>query len=190
MSYKKNFITNEDILMEPENKLREISQEVSLPLSKNDTKILRTMYNHVSNSQDSNYAHEYNIRPAVGIAAIQIGVLKRMIAVKFEDEYGNSHKYMLVNPQYKYKSDEICFLSHGEGCLSVEEDKYHGIIPRSYEIEVEAYNLFDQKVINLHLQGYSAIVVQHEMDHLDGILYFDHINKLDPNYKNDSWIEI
>lgn len=190
MSYKKNYITNEDILMEPNDILREISQEVSIPLSKNDTKLLRTLYNHVSNSQNNEYALEFQIRPAVGIAANQIGELKRMIAVKFEDEHGIHHKYMLANPKYVFKSKEICYLSNGEGCLSVEEDKYHGIIPRSYEVEIEAYNLFDKKNIKLKLQGYSAIVVQHEMDHLDGILYFDHINKINPEFKNEEWIAI
>lgn len=187
---KKNYITNDDIIIEPNDILKKLSKEVELPLNKDDRHTLKTLYNHVANSQDEEYLAKYDVRPAVGIAAIQVGIPKRLIAIKVSDEEGNIYKYMLANPIYLDKSDEMCYLTGGEGCLSVEENRYEGIVPRHYEISIKAYNLFSNKVETIELTGYVAIVMQHEIDHLDGILYIDKINKLNPFLKKDEWIEI
>ncbi|MDF9867607.1 peptide deformylase [Bacilli bacterium PM5-3] len=187
---KQKHIKKEDIVMEPNDILKEVSSEVEIPLSKNDRDILKIMYNHVSNSQDEEYATKYDIRSAVGIAAVQIGITKRLLAIKTYDEDNNIHKYMLANPKYTYKSEQMAYLSNGEGCLSVEQDKYNGIVPRHYHIVVEAYNLLTNKIETIDVKGYVAIVLQHEMDHLDGLLYIDKINKLNPYLIKDEWLVI
>lgn len=187
---KQKYIASEDILMEPNDILKEKSEIVKLPLSKEDRNILRIMYNHIVDSQDEEYAEKYNVRAAVGIAAIQIGVKKRMLAIKTIDEENKPIKFMLVNPEYIEKSNEISYLKGGEGCLSVEEDKYQGLVPRYYRVKVKAFNALTNKNEIIELQGYTAIVLQHEMDHLDGILYIDKINKLDANLVKEDWIAI
>ncbi|MEG0284073.1 MAG: peptide deformylase [Erysipelotrichales bacterium] len=187
---KQKYIKNEDIIIEPNDILKEVSKDVALPLEKDDEKLLRIMYNHVSNSQNSEYLEKYDIRSAVGIAAIQLGVAKNMLAIKTGDEDGNQHKYMLANPKFIEKSEQMSYLRGGEGCLSVEEGKYSGLVPRHHHIVVEAYNLFSKSIETIELEGYVAIVLQHEMDHLEGKLYFEKINKLDPNFKQEDWIEV
>ena len=187
---KQKYILNDDIVLEPDEVLRKKSLDVKIPLEKDDEKLLRIMYNHVSNSQDKNYTDRYSIRPAVGIAAIQLGVNKKLIAIKTEDENGHTHKYMLVNPKIIKKSDEIIYLSNGEGCLSVEIDKYNGIVPRSKSIVVKGYNLFNKKEEIIEVDNFLAIVFQHELDHLDGTLYFDKFNKIDPLFINEEWVAI
>ena len=187
---KQKHIRKSDILIEPNDILKEISEEVKIPLEKDDRNLLKIMYNHVSNSQNHDYSTAHGIRSAVGIAAIQMGIQKRLLAIKTTDEDGAIHKYMLANPKYTFQSDEIAYLSSGEGCLSVEEDKYDGIVPRHYHVIIEGYNLLTNKVETIDVKGYVAIVLQHEMDHLDGKLYFEKINKLNPHLIKDDWIVI
>ena len=185
---KQKYITKDDIIIEPNDILKEVSQEVQLPLSKDDRNLLKILYNHVSNSQDPEYAEKYDIRSAVGIAAIQLGIKKRLLAIKAEDDEGKVHKYLLANPQYLFKSEEIAYLGGGEGCLSVEEGKYTGIVPRHYQVVVEAYNFLTNSIEKIDVSGYLAVVLQHEMDHLDGLLYIEKINKLNPHLIKDDWI--
>ncbi|WP_423364576.1 peptide deformylase [Mycoplasma sp. P36-A1] len=185
---KRKYITNEDIIMEPSKVLNQKSENVAIPLSKEDKHLLKLMYNHVSNSQDEEYAEKYDIRSAVGIAAVQLGVLKKLIAIKTFDDDGKLHKLMLANPEIIKRSKETAYLKFGEGCLSVEDGKYTGIVPRSNEIVVKAFNLFTNKYIELKANGYFSIVLQHEIDHLDGIMYNNHINKLDPKFSKEDWI--
>lgn len=186
----RKYIVNEDIIQEPNDILNKECIEVIIPMSTEEESLLKIMYNHVSNSQNEDYANRIGIRSAVGIAASQLGVLKQMLAIKTTDENGKIYKYMIVNPRYTYKSKQMCYLNSGEGCLSVNPGKYNGITPRHYEIEVQAYNLFNKKEEKIRVKGYIAIVLQHEIDHLHGKLYIDHINKLDSFYINESWIEV
>lgn len=186
---RKKYIAKEDIIIEPNEILKEISHDVVFPLSKEDKHILRLLYNHVANSQDEEYAKKYDLRPAVGIAAIQIGIAKRLLAIKTKSEQ-LSLRLALANPIIVYKSKQMCYLAPGEGCLSVDEGKYEGIVPRHFHIKVEAYNLLMNAKVLIDIKGFEAIVLQHEIDHLEGILYIDRINKLDKNYKQEDWIAI
>ncbi|MDR3215383.1 MAG: peptide deformylase [Bacilli bacterium] len=187
---KAKFISNEDIIMEPNDILKTTSVPVKIPLSSEDKHLLKLLYNHVSNSQDEEYCKKYNIRSAVGIAAIQIGINKRLLAVKTKLDDENIFKYALANPVYLYKSKQMCYLNPTEGCLSVDDTRYQGLVPRHYHIQVEGFNLLTNKKEIIDVKGFNAIVLQHEMDHLDGILYIDRINKLDFNYKKDDWIAV
>ena len=60
------------------------------------------------------------MRPAVGLAAPQLGILKKMIAIVAPDEFGNEHEFALINPKLLSYSDELTYLEGGEGCLSVD----------------------------------------------------------------------
>ena len=133
---------------------------------------------------------KYNIRPGVGIAAPQVGVAKRMFSMNctdFLDEKQTKYSYTVINPEIIAKSDLMVYLPDGEGCLSVNRNTEGLVTPRHYKI-IAKCALFDsvtEKVRNvkLTLEGYPAIVFQHENDHLDGIMYVDKMYKvkdLDP----------
>ena len=72
-----------------------------------------------------------------------------------------------------------CALEAGEGCLSVDED-HEGYVHRNYKIKMKAYNALTDKDIVITAMGYDAIVLQHEYDHLNGMLYYDRIDKNKP----------
>ncbi len=80
---------------------------------------------------------------------------------------------------------------HRFGAVTIgQENKYSGIVPRHFSIKVKAFNALTNKFEIIELSGYPAIVLQHEMDHLEGVLYIDKINKLDANYVKEEWIAI
>ena len=159
--------------------MRKRSQEVSLPLSKEDKELLDEMLLYLKRSQDEEYAKKHNIRAGVGLAAIQVGVLKRMFVVYIKDEEGDI-AYQLVNPRIVESSIKQCALSGGEGCLSVEED-HPGLSHRAYKIKIKAFNALTDKDIIIEAKGYLSIVLQHEYDHLNGMFYYDRIDKVEPN---------
>ena len=141
-------------------------------------------------SEIDDLVKKYNIRPGVGIAAPQVGVAKRMFSMNctdFLDEKQTKYSYTVINPEIIAKSDLMVYLPDGEGCLSVNRNTEGLVTPRHYKIIVKCA-LFDsvtEKVRNvkLTLEGYPAIVFQHENDHLDGIMYVDKMYKvkdLDP----------
>ncbi len=171
-------ITMEDIVLEGHPVLEQIAQEVSMPPSKEDKQTLKQMLQFVKNSQDEAIAEKYNLRAGVGIAAPQLGISKRMFAVHFEDLDGNIYSDGYFNPRIISHSVEKTFLSSGEGCLSVNRE-IPGYVPRYARITLSAINLAGE-IVKLRLRGYAAVVYQHEFDHLNGIMFYDHINKQDP----------
>ena len=158
--------------------LRKKCEEVSLPLSKEDKETVLEMVNYVKSSQNEELAKKYNIRPGVGLAANQIGLNKRMIAIYFEDE-DKIHEYALVNPKIVSYSVKLCCLDNGEGCLSVPKD-VEGYVYRYYKTTVKAYDAITEKEITIKARGYLSVILQHEIDHLEGKLYIDRIDKKDP----------
>lgn len=182
-------ILKKDILTDGNPLLRKKSVDVAFPLSKQDEKILQDMIEYIDCSQDEELAKKYDIVPGVGLAAPQIGVLKKMFVVKAADENGKLHHYALVNPKLLSHSIVNSYLSGGEGCLSVPQ-AHPGFVKRHYKIKMKAYDYISKKEIVLSLKGYVAIVVQHEYDHLFGILYFDKINSKNPMEPIENAIEI
>lgn len=186
-------INNDTILKDTNPFVRQKSLPVSLPLSKEDEELLNDMFQYVKESCDPELAEKKNLRPAVGISAIQVGVPKKMTAVIVHDidSSGNqvTYEFKLVNPRIVSSSVQKAYLANGEGCLSVEED-HPGIIQRSARITFEAYDLIRNDYIKVRARGYLAIVLQHEFDHFDGILYYDHINKETPFKPEEGAIEI
>jgi peptide deformylase len=86
-------------------------------------------------------------------------------------------------------SKSVSYLQEGEACLSVKK-KVQGIVPRRTKIKVHAYDMLNEKEIELIAENFLAINLQHEIDHLNGILYYDHINKENPFYIHPDWEKI
>ncbi len=178
------------IVKDSQKSIREKCEPVLMPASKEDIALLKEMVKYLRLSQDDNYATKHNIRSGVGLAAPQIGIQKRMLAVSYIiDEEGNRVEYGLINPRIVANSVKLCCLASGEGCLSVDIDR-KGYVYRYYKITVRAYDVLQEKDIEIVAKGYDAIVLQHEIDHLDGILYYDHINKKDPFEEKENAIKI
>ena len=112
-----------------------------------------------------------------------------MFTVLTYDEKGVLHKYALVNPKIISTSVAKCYLSGGEGCLSVKE-AHPGYVKRYLKIKMKAYDHISKQNVLLSLKGYVAIVLQHEYDHLFGVVYYDHINKNNPTDTSDGAVEI
>ncbi len=170
-------LTMKDIRQEGDPILRKRAADVSLPLSGEDLAVLRSIMEYIDNSQNEAIATEHGLRPAVGLAAPQIGVSKKMFCMNTFDETGEvHHRYALVNPKMVSASVEQCYLPGGEGCLSVDETK-NGLVPRAKRIKARAI-LVDLETgkesdVLIKLAGYPGVVFQHEYDHLMGILFVD-----------------
>jgi len=176
-------ITYKDILKDTDPKVREKSRNVKLPLSVEDRNTLLEMLQYIKDSVDEEKSEKYGLRPAVGLAAPQIGVMKKMfaMAILVEEEDGSLSfdEYAFVNPKIVSYSVQRAYLKDGEGCLSVEEE-HRGFVPRAARITVKGYDVLQDKEVEIRLRGYKAIVAQHEMDHFNGVLFYDHINKKNP----------
>ncbi|KHF29896.1 Peptide deformylase 2 [Anoxybacillus sp. BCO1] len=92
-------ITMKDIIKDGHPTLRKVAEEVPLPPSEEDRRILASLLEYVKMSQDPELAKTYGLRPGIGLAAPQINVSKRMIAVHVTDEKGTLHSYALFNPK-------------------------------------------------------------------------------------------
>lgn len=158
--------------------MRKRSEPVSLPLSKEDKQTLDMMLEYLKKSQDEDYAKKHNIRAGVGMAAIQIGQLKRMFVIYYEKE-DQIIQYQLVNPVIIESSIRKCALQEGEGCLSVDEI-HEGYVHRYHKIKLKAYDALQDADVVITATGFDAIVLQHEYDHLNGVLFYDHIDKNNP----------
>lgn len=175
-------INNDTIIKDNNNLIRQKSIDVNLPLSKEDEELLHDMHKYVFESTIEEIANEKNLRPAVGISAIQIGIPKKMTSIILKNSEGEIvYEYDLVNPKIISNSIEKAYLKTGEGCLSVDKE-HEGYIYRSMRCKVKGFDLISGKDIIISASGYLAIVLQHELDHFKGILYYDHINKKEPFY--------
>ncbi len=173
-------ITMDDIIRDDNPNLREIASEISLPLDDTLKELADKMIQFLKNSQNEELAEEYGLRPGVGIAAPQLDVSKRMFAVHIpgSDEEEDDFSLVLINPRILSHSAQKTALEDGEGCLSVD-DVYEGYVPRYKRITVEYFDLDGNKQ-KKRFNKFPAIVIQHELDHLNGILFYDHINEETP----------
>ena len=148
------------ILTEPNKLLRQVSKSVDKVGDEeralmND--MLETMYN----------------APGIGLAAIQIGVPKRIIVMDIGRDENKKEPRYFVNPIIKNKNEEKA--KYEEGCLSVPDQFAEIERPNSCEVEYLDYNGKKQL---LKADGLLATCIQHEMDHLEGILFIDYLSKL------------
>lgn len=166
--------------------LRQEATKVEFPLSEENQKLAADMMEYLVISQDEALNEKYKLRPGVGLAAPQVGHSKQMTAILIPGEYEDDEplfKGVICNPTIVSHSVQNGALETGEGCLSVDED-VPGFVPRHDRITVRYQNLAGE-TIKIRLKDYPAIVFQHEIDHLHGILYYDHINKNDPWAENE-----
>ncbi len=170
-------LSMKDIVRDGHPTLRKIASEVNMPPTEEDKQILKEMLEYVKNSQDPELAAKYGLRPGIGLAAPQINVSKRMIAIHVTDN-NDVYSYALFNPKIVSHSVQRSYLAAGEGCLSVDEP-IPGYVPRYAKVTVKGIDL-DGNDVKVKLKGLPAIVFQHEIDHLNGIMFYDHINKQNP----------
>lgn len=176
-------LKNKDIIDEKDKRLREISKEVEFPLSDEDRKNIDLMIEYLTNSQIEELAEKYDLRPGMGLSAIQIGVPKRYFVVVYEYDEGKFDNYIIINPKIVSNSMEKIYVELGEGCLSVNRE-VDGIVPRYARVTIEGYDM-DGNKIRVRGREELAIAFQHELDHLNSILFYDHIDPKNP-YKDQN----
>ena len=115
--------------------------------------------------------------PGVGLAANQVGILKQIITINFEDkEYNKKINYILFNPLIINYSNETIIME--EGCLSLPEQ--YADVERPKDITIEYINE-NRETVKKEVNGYEARILQHEIDHLSGKLFVDHLSSLKRN---------
>ncbi len=159
--------------------LRKRAEKLTFPLDPKYLKVADEMMEYLKNSQDPAIAEKYHLRAGVGLAAPQIGLSIQMASVLVPGPDNTIDlEETLVNPVIVSQSVQIAALEEGEGCLSVDKD-VPGYVPRHDRITVR-YQTLDGEEKTIKLRDYPAIVCQHEIDHLKGTLFYDHINKEKP----------
>jgi peptide deformylase len=148
------------ILIAPEPRLKAISRPVEVV----DGAVKALMHDML----DSMYAAN-----GIGLAAVQIGVPKRIIVMDLAQKEARKEPRVFINPKILWASDEMAVCE--EGCLSVPEIWEE--VERPAQIRAEHLDL-DGKLVTLEAEGLLATCLQHEMDHLEGILFLDHLSRL------------
>lgn len=178
-----------DILDEKDKRLRKVSKEVTFPLTDEDKKTIDLMIEYLTNSQIDKLAKKYKLRPGMGFSAVQLGILKRYIVIVHEQEVKETFKnYIVINPKIVSTSEEIIYVDEGEGCLSVNRE-VEGIVKRYARVTVEGYDI-EGKKIRIRAREELSVAFQHEIDHLNGILFYDRIDKKDPYKDADKYRSI
>jgi peptide deformylase len=111
--------------------------------------------------------------PGIGLAAIQVGVPKRVITADLAKKDEPPQPQVFINPEILWSSAERA--SYEEGCLSIPE--YYEEVERPAQVKVKYLDL-DGKPREIEADGLLATCLQHEIDHLNGVLFIDHISKL------------
>lgn len=169
------------ILDEKNKLLHTISKDATFPIPKDEQKLIHDMITYLEMSQDEKIAEKYNLRAGMGLAYIQIGIPRRIFVVANENDDGTFDEHIIINPKIISQSEELIYVGEGEGCLSVNRE-VEGIVPRHARITLEYYD-FEGNKKTIRAREDLAIVFQHEIDHLDGILFTDKIDKQNP-FKN------
>jgi peptide deformylase len=149
-----------DILILPDKRLRTVSK----PVAKIDAatrKLVEDMFETMYEA------------PGIGLAAIQIGEPKRVVTMDLAKKDEPKQPQVFINPELLGTSDEKNI--HEEGCLSIPE--YYEEVERPAQVRIRYVDL-DGKPHEIEANGLLATCIQHEIDHLDGVLFIDHISKL------------
>lgn len=180
-------LTMKDIVREGHPALRLKAEKVSFPIDQDLREKAESMLEFLKNSQDETTAEELGLRAGVGLAAPQIDINKQIIAVllyEYDENgevVGEDIAQIFVNPVITRHSVQMCALTEGEGCLSVDRE-VPGFVPRPRKITIK-YQDLDGNDHEMRLSDVESIVVQHEIDHLNGIMFYDHINAERPWHK-------
>jgi len=111
--------------------------------------------------------------PGIGLAAIQIGVPKRVIVMDIAPREGDREPRYFVNPEILWRSEET--QPYEEGCLSVPD--IYDEVERPARVKLRYLN-YQGEQVEEDAEGVFAVCIQHEMDHLDGVLFIDHLSRL------------
>jgi peptide deformylase len=149
-----------DIIVLPDKRLRLVSK----PVAKIDATIGKLV--------DEMFAAMY-AAPGIGLAAIQIGELKRIVTLDLARKDDPKEPQVFINPEITWVSEQRHV--HEEGCLSIPE--YYEDVERPAEVKVKYLDRAGKKR-EVHAAGMLATVLQHEIDHLNGVLFIDHLSKL------------
>ena len=164
-----------NILDEKEKSLRKKSIDAKLPICEEYKKIIKQIIDELTYSQIEELAEKYDLRPGMGLAFPQLGINERIIVIVHEVDSGKFDEYVVVNPKIVSYSSEMIAAEAGEGCLSVNRD-VEGHVKRHARVTIEGYDIEGNK-IKIRAREELAIAFQHEIDHLDGILFYDRIDK-------------
>ena len=156
-----------EILTIPDQRLKNKSSEVKL-FDINLKKIVKDMFDTLNDSGNG-----------IGLAAPQVGVEKRIVIVDLK-ENNKSSPVIFINPVIIKESRERAV--NEEGCLSIPG--YYAEVERAKEVDVEWYDLEGEKVRKT-FSGLFSICIQHEIDHLDGILFIDYLSRLKRRRANE-----
>ena len=149
-----------DILILPDRRLRKVSEPVK--------KITSEIKSLVEDMFETMYA-----APGIGLAAIQVGVPKRVVTMDIAKREGETEPRVFINPEITWSSDEPSV--YEEGCLSIPD--VHEDVERPAKVRFKYLDL-DGKAHEAEAEGLFATCIQHEVDHLNGVLFIDHISKL------------
>jgi peptide deformylase len=149
-----------DIIVLPDKRLRLVSK----PIAKIDATIGKLV--------DEMFAAMY-AAPGIGLAAIQIGEPKRIVTLDLARKDDPKEPQVFINPEITWVSEQRHV--HEEGCLSIPE--YYEDVERPAEVKVKYLDRAGKKR-EVHAAGMLATVLQHEIDHLNGVLFIDHLSKL------------
>ncbi len=149
-----------EILVVPDPVLKQVSQ----PVEKVDDDLRALM----DDMLETMYA-----APGIGLAAIQVGVPKRVIVMDLAGPDEEKAPRFFVNPEILWASDET--LPYEEGCLSIPD--IFDEVERPGQVKLKYLNYQGEEVIE-DAEGLFAVCIQHEMDHLEGVLFIDHLSRL------------
>ncbi len=153
-------MTHRKIIIEPDPILRKKSES----MEKVDNDLRRLM----DDMLETMYA-----APGIGLAAVQIGILKRLIVIDVSKDEEKKNPLFLINPKIILKSDTTSIFE--EGCLSLPG--YFAEIERPAQCQIEYIDYFGKKK-EMKASGLLATCIQHEIDHLNGVLFIDYLSKL------------
>ena len=174
-------LPNIKILDESNKILHEKSEDVVFPLDSKTKKLIDDSLTYLEMSQIEEYYEKYDLRPGMGLSFVQIGIKKRIFVISEELDDGKFRRYVVINPKIISKSEELIYVGEGEGCLSVNRE-VEGIVPRYARITVAAFDEHGNP-FTIRVREDISVAFQHEIDHLNGILFVDKIDKKNP-YKN------
>jgi peptide deformylase len=149
-----------EIIKLPDKRLRLVSE----PVKRIDAGIRKLVEDMFETQYDA---------PGIGLAAIQVGVAKRVVTLDLSKKDEPHEPRVFINPEITWASDEKA--TREEGCLSIPE--YYEDVERPVQVKVKYLDL-DGKAREIEAEGLFATCLQHEIDHINGVLFIDHISKL------------
>src|SRR5499427_4627848 len=149
-----------DILILPDKRLRQVSE----PIKKIDTGIRKLVEDMFETMYDA---------PGIGLAAIQVGTPKRVVTMDLAKKDEPKQPQVFVNPEILWSSEEKA--TYEEGCLSIPE--FYDDVERPAQVKVKYLDI-EGAPHEIEANGLFATCLQHEIDHLNGVLFIDHLSKL------------